>query len=156
MEARAPLSPADAQQLADLLATRTRIAWVFSALSALATSGFALKRTDGLLAGDLRVIGVTGAVCAVVAALVWIYGWRRVIALRADLRDGHKLLLRGEISALDTQPNAYGETITHVTIAGIEVVGRAPALATWKVGQRATVEYLPRSRVAFGGSLSPD
>lgn len=149
-----PLTAAEQRHVAALLAARTRIAWGFTVLSALATAAFALKRLAGLVAAERSTLGLVAGLAAVVAALVWWFGWRLVFALRDDLRDGHKHTLQGTITALDSQPNAYGETITHVTIEGVRVVGRAPELATWRVGQRATVEVLPRSRVAFGGSLS--
>lgn len=145
----APLSPPEVAQVERLLAARTRLAWTFTALSALATAGFAARRFDRLLAGDPAHLLVVGGVASVVAVIVGIFGWRRVFALRADLRGGAKRVIEGPIDAIDTQNNAYGETITHVTIAGLKLVSRSPKHARWKVGEHATATYLPRSQMLF-------
>lgn len=154
----APLTPPEVEQVERLLAARTRIAWTFTALSALATAGFVVRRFDRILAGDAAHLLVVGGVVSVVAVIVGVFGWKRVFALRADLRGGEKRVIEGVIDAIDTQDNAYGETITHVTIAGLKLVGRAPRgqhdltrpqHARWKVGERATAAYLPRSRMLF-------
>lgn len=148
-----PLSSAEAQQVTALLRARTRTAWMFTALAALATLGFAVRRLARMADHSASTLAVFVGVTTVVAALVWVFGWKLVIALRADLRDAHKRVMTGAITAIDVQPNAYGETITHVTVDGVKLVGRQPAFATWKIGQRVTVEFLPRSLVVFGGRL---
>lgn len=152
-----PLTVAETETVQRQLRARAGLAWRFTILALGPASLFVVRtarHASRLGRSDEQLVAAAGlGITALVVWGVWRFGWRLVTEMRADLAGGQKQIVCGEITALDSQKNAYGETITHLTIQGVKLVSRAPALAAWKPGQRARVECLPRSRVVFGARL---
>lgn len=161
-----PLSSADRILLQGLIASRSRLAWLFTALAV--TSALTLVAKGGLSGfspgdGGPSILTLSGALAF--GALAWWLGWRPLQAMQTDLLQGRKRLVRGKISWLDRQPGAEGELVTHAVVAGspdnegpapqdLRFVGRDERMADVVVGDHVTVELLPASGVVLGGGRS--
>lgn len=148
-----PFSPSDRIEVRSLTAARTRIAWVFTATATAATAVFLLRvflrglRVDG---GEQTFVLMAVVLAITSGVVAWRLGWRPVLALRRDAELGQKLVVRGQIGAIDRQQNAYGETITHAVVDGLKVVGRGEGMAAVNPGDEVIVDVLPESGFVIG------
>ncbi len=145
-----PLTPEERSQLGQILAARTRQAWIMTGLSALLTAAFLLRlfvRSTSRNASAMYAIGA--AVLVAIAAIVWFLGWGLVLKLRADLTNGKAELLEGKVTRLSRDKNAYGDTVTTVDIDKTRVLTRATFFDAVKEGDRIRALIAPRSKVAL-------
>jgi hypothetical protein len=152
---QAPLTAAETEIIQGMLRARTHLAQRFSTLAAAPALLFGLLQAQALgHPGGLPMTAASLALFALVGWIVWHFGWRLVRDMREDLAGGQKQIITGTIDSIDAQKNAHGETITHLTIGGVKLVSRAPAMGGWQPGQLARIEYLRRSKVIFRGQLA--
>lgn len=148
-----PLTPQERVLVEALIATRARVAHRFALLSGLLTLGFLVRTALRIAARSGRatptLVAVEIAVVAVVLALVWHFGFRPLAAMRRDAAGGMKAIVEGEVSALSRIDNAYGETITRATIAGVKLMTKGTLFAGSKPGDRVRVTFLPGARLAL-------
>lgn len=159
-----PLSSADRILLQGLIASRSRLAWLFTALAV--TCALTLVAKGGLLGfspGDGGPSILTLSCGLAFGGLAWWLGWRPLQAMQTDLLQGRKRLVRGQVSWLDRQPGSQGELVTHAVVAGaadsagpadLRFVGRDERMAEVMVGDHVIVELLPASGVVLGGGRS--
>ena len=149
-----PLSPAEKITVERLLVSRTGTARVFSLAAGIATALFILRMwgRSRYSTDDRLLVLAEPFILAGVAALVWYFGWAPVTRLRQDLAAGVKEVRVGAISRLDRIDNAYGETITWATVGGDKLFTKSDVFNRFQVGDRVSVEILPKSKVAFAAA----
>ena len=158
-----PLSSADRILLQGLIAARSRLAWLFTALAATTALAFIAKAgVSGFAAGDGAAALFTLSGALGLGGVAWWFGWRPLQAMQADLLSGRKRLVHGRISWLERQPGPQGELVTTAVVAGspdnageapqdLRFVGRDDRMAEVMVGDQIVVELLPASGVILGG-----
>lgn len=145
-----PLTVEERDQLAQILAARTRQAWIMTGLSAFLTLGFLLRlfaKTTSRNASSMYAIGA--AVLLAIGAIVWFFGFGLVRKLRADLADGKAELLEGKVTFVSRDKNAYGDVVTTVDIGETRTLTRAAFFDTVKQGDQIRALIAPRSKVAL-------
>lgn len=145
------LTPEETTFAQERLRQYTRTARIFSGgvLAAIGAFVWKLARLRSAQTGDLATVGVLFAFVVLAGALAWRFGWRQIVAMKADLSAGRKECVEGPVEWLDRQDNAYGQTVTHLKVAGRRATSREPALATVKKGDRVELDFLPASGVVL-------
>lgn len=138
-----------------LLTQRKAIARKYALAVGAAAGIFALSRIFRIVNGSpSNRVGnfiLLIVVAALAVFLVDYFGFRLVRKLKEDLRAGLKHRRTSMLSHLEHHDNAYGETITWIKLEGDpeKLLARGPMFIDFKVGDRATLEFLPRSRLVF-------
>ena len=154
------LTDADRQLAAGILEARERVARRYTRLCgialAVAAAAFCLlypdaMRTAGLFdAGRaLLTLVLLVVLLGLLGLLVFWRGWLPIRQLRADLDEGRKRRLRGEVEQLGRVRNVYGETVTHAVVQGVRLRSREPWMLPVTPGQALDAEILPRSGVVL-------
>ena len=142
------LSPDHRRHVESLLDQRTQVAWQFTTVASVLGVGVAFLTIERTVPeGVLLAVGMSFALFTVASLLVWMLGWRRVLDMRRDLDEGQLATRTGPIERIETKDNAYGETVTHVTIAGVRHTTRERLFDGFQAGETVAVEHLPRSGV---------
>jgi len=152
-----PLTPAD-RIIAELqLASRRSVANRFALIASIAVGLFLLQMVASSATRHFRtlpvVIGVGIAVVIAIGLLVWYFGYRLVSRMAQDLEAGRKQRLTGRLEAITSVGNAYGETVTTITLRGEQFITRGKFFDACRGGEDVVVEILPLSRVALSGSV---
>ncbi len=145
------LSREHKKKVEDLIRARTQTAWQFTSAGGMVAALFmvfvARRALSGSEASPNTLVSYTALALAVWIGLAWWLGWRRIFAMRLDLRIGRLETTTGPMEAIEVVRNAYGELITHVTIDGVRYTTRDALFDGFEQGSEVTVDYLPRSRV---------
>ena len=147
-----PLTDSDRRLGEALLSARVRTAWSFTALAALATVGFGLRHLTHLrMYGqwNFHLLAILAVALGLIGFVVWWFGWRQTVQLRADLAAGTKHRLRGTVDKIDRLQNTYGETVTHVTVGGVRATSRESWMVEVAIGELLELEVLQTSRVVL-------
>ncbi|MDI1443860.1 hypothetical protein [Polyangium sp. 6x1] len=153
-DARIPLTAEDRLLVSTQLASRRSVANRFATIAAIATTLFLLKLALSAR-GDKgpALVGLGIAMVIAIGLLVWYFGYRLVFLIAADLAAGEKQTITGKIDDISSVGNAYGETITYVTVGGEKFMTRGRFFDTCRGGEPVALEILPRSRVAIRGRV---
>ena len=143
-----PFSPAHRQHVQTLISERTQIARQFTYAGAIiGISGLVGLFPSALEEGVAVAVAMSVGLTILVAAMLWWFGWRRVFMMKQDLAEGQLDTVSGKLERLDRIKNAYGETITHATLAGTRHTTREPLFDGFDKGEVLTIDRLPRSKV---------
>lgn len=152
------LSAAEQMQALAMLAERRAIAKRFALLASLPTGGFLVLRlldaSTASRSNRLAIYGILIAVVIVIGLLIWFFGYRLVSLMKKDIEAGKKIQKRGQLEAIETHGNAYGEMITYVTLGGQRYMTRGKYFDRCKGGELIEISILPLSRVLLSGSRS--
>lgn len=153
-DARTPLTAEDRVLVSTQLASRRSVANRFATIAAIATAVFLLKLFVSVRGGNGPALaGLAIAMVITMGLLVWFFGYRLVSRIAADLAAGEKQTITGKIDDISSTGNAYGETITYVTVGGEKFVTRGRFFDRCRGGEPVELEILPRSRVAIRGRV---
>ncbi|MRG92785.1 hypothetical protein [Polyangium spumosum] len=156
---KVPLTEEDRALVSTQITSRRSVAHRFALIAGLVTLLFDLQWIFAGLARRSKAPAYFGLVIAVTVAiglLVWYFGYRLVSLMVADLRAGEKRRITGKLERISSEGNAYGETITYVTLGGERFVTRGRFFDLCRGGEPIVVEVLPRSRVAIAGLVLGD
>ena len=117
------------------------------ALTAISATAWSATGSTGSAATNLWS---AVALVAVGAGVVWIFAWRRVLAMKRDLAGRTLATVTGTLDRIDQVKNSQGETITHVTVHGVRFTTRAGFFEGFEAGESVAVDHLPRCRVPLG------
>lgn len=154
------LTDSDRQLAAGILEARERVARRYTRLCgivlAVAAAAFCLlypdaMRTAGLFDAGRALLTLVLLVVlfGLLGLLVYWRGWLPIRQLRADLEEGRKRRLRGEVEQLGRVRNVYGETVTHAVVQGVRLRSREPWMLPVTHGQALEAEILPRSGIVL-------
>ncbi|MDC0748610.1 hypothetical protein [Polyangium mundeleinium] len=155
-DAPTPLTEEERALVSMQLASRRSVANRFAIIAAIPSTLFVLKVVlDGMGRGSkgAALFGLAIAFVIVVGLLVWTFGYRLVALISADLAAGEKRRITGKIERITSEGNAYGETITYVTVGGERFVTRGRFFDRCRGGEAVALDVLPRSRVALTGRV---
>jgi len=149
-----PLSDIEHLMVAQLLKKRRAIADRFALIMGLVTF-FVLAQIFLPNPGKhlFALIGVALATVGAVGALLYYTGYRPVLDLKKDLEGGKKLHVKGKVTRIESQGNAYGESITTIWLTGDRFLTRSKDFDTCREGAVITLYVLPISRFAIGGEV---
>ncbi|MDI1484007.1 hypothetical protein [Polyangium sp. y55x31] len=153
-DARTPLTAEDRVLVSTQLASRRSVANRFATITAIATAVFLVKLFVSVRGGNgPALVGLGIAFVITMGLLVWFLGYRLVSRIAADLAAGEKQTITGKIDDISSTGNAYGETITYVTVGGEKFVTRGKFFDRCRGGEPVELSILPRSRVAIRGRV---
>ena len=157
LEQESPLSDEERLFVTEMLANRRRVANRFALLAAIPTAGFVFLRLLDAAAGPRANrpahYGISMALVIVMAVLVWYFGYRLVRLIAKDLEVGNKQQKQGNIEAIESHGNTYGETITYLTLGGERLMTRGRFFDLCRGGEEVVVSVLPLSRVVIAGRV---
>jgi hypothetical protein len=145
-----PMTDSERILVRGLLDRRKGVAVRMTVLVAIADLLFFLRMAAGSTRSGMKATyAVCGAATLVLAWIVWYFGWGLPRRMQRDLAGGVVHRRTGVVTRIARARNAYGETVTSVTIGPEELLTRSDIFEDAREGQTMEVEYLPRSKVAL-------